>query len=68
MEEIFEKIDEDTVRITTTLPPTVVERKKEELQTELDHASDRLAALQDRLDEENASNERLVNILLVFEE
>ena len=67
MEEIFEKIDEDTVRITTTLPPTVVERDKAELQTELDHAPDRLARIQEQLDEENASNERLINILAVFE-
>jgi hypothetical protein len=67
MAETYKKIDDKTVEITTTVPPTVVERDKAELQTELDHIPDRLAELQEQIDEIDTSQTRLTSILKVFE-
>lgn len=68
MPETYKKIDDNTVEITTTTEAieTKVEHNKAEIETELAHAPDRLAKLQENLDEENASNTRLANILKVF--
>ncbi len=67
MPEIYEKIDDNTVRITTTTEPTTEDRDRAELQTELDHIPDRLAELQEQVDAVNGHKDRLVEILKVFE-
>jgi len=67
---IADYVDEQTVKVTTTIvaTPKVQEVKydKAELQTELDHMVDRRAGLQKQIDECDAREAELIKMLEVF--
>lgn len=69
MAEIYKKIDDKTVEVTTIIPEDVSkeERDRAELQTELDHIPDRKEELQDQLDIVEKREAELTAILKVFD-
>jgi len=68
--KIADYVDEQTVKVTTTIVATAkvqeVKYDRAELQTELDHLPDRRAEIQKQMDECNAREAELIKMLEVF--
>ena len=68
--KIADYVDEQTVKVTTTITTTPAAREikydKAVLQTELDHLPDRRAEIQKQMDECNAREAELIKMLEVF--
>jgi len=69
--KVADYVDEQTVKVTTTITTAPAAREIEYdravLQTELDHMPDRIAAIQEQMDEALARKAELILILGVFE-
>lgn len=68
IDKVMKKIDDKTLEVTTTTTTVnKVLHDKAELQTELDHIPDRIATLQERIDDLNERAVELQDMLKVLE-